>query len=111
LPVVRADEMKVTQIFRNLFDNAVKHGQPSKIEVRLEERSGNYCIIVQNDGKEIPEVIRSKVFQKGFTTSRSGQGFGLTIVKRIVDAHDWTIQLSSTGKTTFEILIPCQRTN
>ncbi|MHA1290331.1 MAG: PAS domain-containing sensor histidine kinase, partial [Candidatus Thorarchaeota archaeon] len=106
LPVVRADEMKVTQIFRNLFDNAVKHGQPSKIEVRLEERSGNYCIIVQNDGKEIPEVIRSKVFQKGFTTSRSGQGFGLTIVKRIVDAHDWTIQLSSTGKTTFEILIP-----
>jgi len=111
LPVVRADEMKVTQIFRNLLDNAVKHGQPSKIEVRLEERDGDYCIKVLNDGKEIPEAIRERVFTKGFTTSKSGQGFGLTIVKRIVDAHNWTIQLSSTGKTTFELLIPRQKTN
>jgi len=110
LPTVRADEMKVTQIFRNLLDNAVKHGQPSKIEVRLEERAGNFCIMVKNDGKEIPEAIRSKVFLKGFTTSKSGQGYGLTIVKRIVDAHDWSIQLSSTGKTSFEIIIPRQKT-
>jgi signal transduction histidine kinase len=103
--------MKITQVFRNLLDNAVKHGKPSKIEVRLEERAGNYCIIVRNDGKKIPEAIRPKIFLKGFTTSKSGQGFGLTIVKRIVDAHDWTIQLSSVGETSFEILIPRQRTN
>ncbi|MGY5860110.1 MAG: PAS domain S-box protein [Candidatus Thorarchaeota archaeon] len=111
LPVVRADEMKVTQIFRNLLDNAVKHGQPSKIEICLEERAGNFCIMVRNDGKEIPEAIRSKVFLKGFTTSKAGQGYGLTIVKRIVDAHDWTIQLSTTGQTTFEIIIPRQKTS
>ncbi|TFG96063.1 PAS domain S-box protein [Candidatus Thorarchaeota archaeon] len=110
LPVVRADEMKVTQIFRNLLDNAVKHGQPSKIEVKLEERDGKFCILIRNDGKQIPEAIRAKVFLKGFTTSKTGQGFGLTIVKRIVDAHDWTIQLSSVGKTTFELIIPKSKT-
>ncbi|MGY5878852.1 MAG: PAS domain S-box protein [Candidatus Thorarchaeota archaeon] len=110
LPVLRADEMKVTQVFRNLLDNAVKHGQPSKIEVKYEERNGTFCIMIRNDGKEIPEAIRSKLFLKGFTTSKSGQGFGLTIVKRIVEAHDWKIQFSSSGLTTFELIIPKQTT-
>ena len=106
LPVVRADEMKITQVFRNLLDNAVRHGQPSKVEVKYEERNGTFCIMIRNDGKEIPEAIRSKLFLKGFTTSKSGHGYGLTIVKRIVEAHDWKIQFSATGMTTFELIIP-----
>ncbi|TFH05278.1 MAG: PAS domain S-box protein [Candidatus Thorarchaeota archaeon] len=110
LPVVRADEMKIIQVFRNLLDNAVKHGQPSKIEVKYEERNGTFCIMIRNDGKEIPEAIRSKLFFKGFTTSRSGQGFGLTIAKRIVEAHNWKIQFASARMTTFELIIPRQTT-
>jgi len=110
LPVVRADEMKITQVFRNLLDNAVRHGQPSKVEVKYEERNGTFCIMIRNDGKEIPESIRSKLFLKGFTTSKSGHGYGLTIVKRIVEAHDWKIQFSATGMTTFELIIPKQTT-
>ncbi len=111
LPVVKADEMKITQIFRNLFDNAVNHGQPTKIEVKCEIRNGNFCITIRNNGIEIPEQTRSKIFTKGFTTSKSGQGFGLTIVKRIVEAHNWTIQLTPSGMTTFELNIPEQNTS
>jgi len=106
LPVVEADEMKVTQIFRNLFDNAVNHGAPTKIEVKLEVRNRNFCITIRNNGEQILEPARSKLFIKGFTTSKSGQGFGLTIVKRIVEAHDWTIQLTPSRMTTFELIIP-----
>jgi len=111
LPVVKADEMKVTQIFRNLFDNAVNHGAPTKIEVKLDVRNTNFCIMIRNNGKEILEPARSKLFLKGFTTSKSGQGYGLTIVKRIVEAHDWTIQLTSSRTTTFELIIPEQNTS
>ena len=110
LPVVRADEMKISQVFRNLLDNAVKHGQPSRIEVRCEKMNGAFCIKIRNDGKEIPEAIRAKLFLKGFTTSKSGHGFGLTIAKRIVEAHNWKIQFTSTGMTTFELIIPRQIT-
>ncbi|MHA1576769.1 MAG: PAS domain-containing sensor histidine kinase, partial [Candidatus Thorarchaeota archaeon] len=106
LPVVKADEMKVTQIFRNLFDNAVNHGAPTKIEVKLDVRNTNFCIMIRNNGKEILEPARSKLFLKGFTTSKSGQGYGLTIVKRIVEAHDWTIQLIPSHMTSFELIIP-----
>jgi len=111
LPIVKADEMKVTQIFRNLFDNAVNHGNPTRIEVKCEVRHGKFCITIRNNGMEIPEQTRSKIFTKGFTTSKSGQGIGLTIVKRIVEAHNWNILLTSSRMTTFELVIPEQSTS
>ncbi|TFG28922.1 PAS domain S-box protein [Candidatus Thorarchaeota archaeon] len=106
LPKVKGDEMKVAQIFRNLLDNAVRHGQPTQIEVRLEDKQDRYCILISNDGKEIEGTIRTQLFGKGFTSKKSGQGYGLTIVKRIVEAHNWQIELATSYTTTFKLLIP-----
>ncbi|NHI90743.1 MAG: PAS domain S-box protein [Candidatus Thorarchaeota archaeon] len=110
LPVVDADQRKIAQIFRNLFDNAVQHGQPSKIVVSTTTSAETYRIKVMNDGKTIPETIRAKIFLRGFTTSKNGQGFGLAIVKRLVEAHGWTIKLLKDRETTFEIEIPIIQT-
>ncbi|TFF95508.1 PAS domain S-box protein [Candidatus Thorarchaeota archaeon] len=106
LPIVEADKKKVAQIFRNLLDNAIIHGEPKRVEVSSIKEDGNYLIRVRNDGKEIPEAIRQKIFKRGFTTSKSGRGFGLAIVRRLVEAHGWTISLLSQRETTFEIRIP-----
>ncbi|MFW9956547.1 MAG: PAS domain S-box protein [Candidatus Odinarchaeota archaeon] len=106
LPVVKADVTKITQVFRNIFDNAVKHGQPNKITVRLTEYEGRYHITISNDGIEIPDKIRPKLFQRGFSTSKTGQGFGLAIARRIVEAHNWTISLMNDTETVFELRIP-----
>ena len=106
LPSVRADRNKVGQIFRNLIDNAITHGRPSRIEVRSESTDGFNVVTVENDGEQIPQAIRHKIFQRGFTTAKSGKGFGLAIVKRLVEAHGWTIQLSDRRETTFELRIP-----
>lgn len=106
LPVVIADQRKVAQIFRNLFDNAIQHGQPGRIDVRARETENAYRIRVTNDGKIIPEIQQSKIFLRGFTTSKNGQGYGLAIVRRLVEAHGWTIKLLNERETTFEIEIP-----
>lgn len=106
LPIVKGDVTKITQVFRNLFDNAVRHGQPNEITVRLVEYEGRYHITIYNDGREIPDKIRPKLFQRGFSTSKTGKGFGLAIVKRIVEAHDWSISLLEGKDTSFEIRIP-----
>jgi len=106
LPIVKADVTKIAQVFRNLFDNAVRHGQPNKITVRLVEYEGKYHITISNDGMEIPENIRPKLFQRGFSTSKTGKGFGLAIARRIVEAHNWSISLMETKETTFEVRIP-----
>ncbi|MFW9786466.1 MAG: PAS domain S-box protein [Candidatus Thorarchaeota archaeon] len=108
LPIVHADQRKVAQIFRNLFDNAIQHGQPNRIEVTSTKKNQTFLIRVINDGKTIPDALRSKIFLRGFTTSKNGQGFGLAIVRRLVEAHGWTIQLLGDGTTTFEIQIPLQ---
>ncbi|MHA2158966.1 MAG: sensor histidine kinase, partial [Candidatus Thorarchaeota archaeon] len=92
--------------FRNLFDNAILHGQPGKIEVDLIDEGERHLITISNDGKAIPDVMRSKVFLRGFTTSTTGKGFGLAIVKRLAEAHGWSIRLLESRKTAFEITIP-----
>lgn len=68
----------------------------------LADESGFY---IEDDGSGISEEHRSKIFDSGFTTNRGGTGFGLSIVKEIVDAHGWTIMLadSDSGGARFEI--------
>jgi signal transduction histidine kinase len=106
LPTISADERKVAQVFRNLFDNAIQHGKPSKIEVSLKDEGNKFLVTISNDGRTIHDLIRAKVFLRGFTTSKTGKGFGLAIVKRLVEAHGWSIRLLDSRMTTFEITIP-----
>ncbi|OLS23608.1 MAG: Sporulation kinase E [Candidatus Heimdallarchaeota archaeon LC_3] len=97
LPSMFCDRLKMTQIFQNLFENAVIHGKATKIEVISDQNS----ILIRNDGIPIPEDHRSKIFQKGFTTIEGNSGLGLNIVKKIVEAHSWTITLKSDETTIF----------
>ncbi|MEE9540740.1 MAG: HAMP domain-containing sensor histidine kinase [Candidatus Thorarchaeota archaeon] len=106
LQSVMADEIKLIQIFQNLFDNAVEHGNPTTVEVQRYDSKEGVRIVVINDGKPIRTDSRPKVFQRGFTTKDKRKGYGLSIVKKLVEAHGWQIKLADTPETAFEILIP-----
>jgi signal transduction histidine kinase len=108
LPAVRGDRHKLTQVFQNLFENAVAHGKPRKIEVRRRDTKDSIRIWITNDGTPIPSENRSKVFQRGFTTKMDGTGLGLTIAQRVIEAHDWHICLEDTPETIFSIVIPSE---
>jgi PAS domain S-box-containing protein len=60
---------------------------------------------VADDGPGIPESERETVFEPGHTTLDDGTGFGLSIVKRIADAHGWAVSIreSDAGGARFEI--------
>lgn len=101
------DPARVIEAFENLVRNATEHG-PSSVTITagvLENRPGVY---LEDDGPGIPPAEREQIFEKGYTTREDGSGFGLPIVKRIVDAHDWEIQVreSPPGGARFEILFP-----
>ena len=107
LPIVSCDKEKVTQIFQNLFKNAVIHGKPSFIEIEFTNQNINEDrISIKNDGILIPEEIQDKVFERGFTTSKEGSGLGLYITKKLCTAHQWKIFIEVTDVTTFHIDIP-----
>ena len=104
---ILADEIRLGQVFENLFRNAIEHGGDAvTISVdRLENGTGFY---VENDGDPIPENKQGQIFETGFTTNEQGTGFGLAIIKRIVEAHGWEIDLAGSQQNgvRFEITGP-----
>jgi signal transduction histidine kinase len=114
LGTVSADSQRIRELLENLFRNAVEHGSASDasgaadsvaIHVSRVADDAATGFVVADDGPGIPAGDRDKVFDHGYTDDADGTGFGLSIVKNIVDAHGWSISVaeSESGGARFEI--------
>jgi signal transduction histidine kinase len=107
LPKTKADMKKLSQIIKNLFENAVQHGKPNKIEVLYKETENDSIIYIQNDGKKADPKVVYEAFEAKFSTKELKELHGLTIVKKLIEAHDWYICLEKDKDiTSFRIIIP-----
>jgi signal transduction histidine kinase len=99
---IQADPSRLQQLLENLFRNAVEHGGEDMTITVGDLDNGFY---VEDDGVGIPEDDRGQVYEAGYSTNKDGTGFGLSIVKQVVDAHDWGIAVteSEEGGARFEI--------
>jgi signal transduction histidine kinase len=99
---IHADGTRVEQLVENLLRNAIEHGGEDVVITVGTLSDGFY---VEDTGPGIPEADRADVFETGYSTSDDGTGFGLSIVKQVVDGHDWTIRVteSAEGGARFEI--------
>ena len=102
--VILADEQRLRQLLDNLFSNAVQHAGPdATVRVgTLDDRTGFF---VEDDGPGIPEEERERVFEHGYSGSDEHSGFGLGIVRGIVEAHGWDVDVgeSEAGGARFEV--------
>lgn len=115
----RVDPEKMRTVLRNLLENAVKYAFAESAPVRLSAaRDGEAIVLrVRDDGPGIPEADRASLFEPFFRVDRSrskktgGYGIGLSICKRIVEAHGGTIALEeSPGRgATFAVRLPAFR--
>ena len=100
------------QVWINLIDNAVKFStRGSTLAVEISDIGNSLRIAVTNEGKEISEEEKQKIWQKFYQTekihSKSGNGIGLSIVKRIVELHGGEVGVESAdGKNTFFVILP-----
>ncbi len=102
LPELMLDLTFMRRITVNLITNAVQ-AMPSggKITVKAFSKNSNAYITIADTGTGIPENIKPKIFQPLMTTKAKGQGFGLVVVKRLVEAQGGTITFESQeGKGT-----------
>jgi len=99
---VQADKSRLKQLFENLIRNAIDHGGGDVTVTVGEMDTGFY---VEDDGPGIPADEREAIFEAGYSTRADGTGFGLSIVKRIVEAHEWEIDVTDGGEggARFEI--------
>ncbi len=101
--IVEADREKITQVFVNLIDNALKYGKMGgEVKIMLFDMGEKVLVEVTDDGIGIAEQHLSRLFERFYRTDASrarsigGSGLGLAIVKHILDAHNETINVRST---------------
>ena len=109
LPLISFDPPRMKQILINLLTNAVE-ASPEGETVRLHSyHSGKKLIIdVSDRGFGIPVEKKEEIFIPFFTTKRGGAGLGLTIVKKIVEAHQGYLEVLENHEkgVTFRVVIP-----
>ena len=117
---VEADSDRLLRLFENLFRNAVEHAVPEEALARGSATSTGDArdsgqagapggpgladltvtvgvdgvLYVEDNGVGIPEAEREEVVETGYTNSRGGTGFGLSIVSQIAEAHGWTVDVT-----------------
>jgi signal transduction histidine kinase len=96
------DADRLTYVFENLFRNALDHGS-DQVRVRVGQADDN-TFYVEDDGPGIPADQRESIFTPGYSSSQDGSGLGLSIVKEIAEAHDWTVRTTegTDGGARFE---------
>jgi two-component system NtrC family sensor kinase len=113
LPAIRANPVRLRQVFDNVVGNAIKYSNDAG-EVLISVRGEGEQVILQvkDDGPGIPLQDQPHIFDKFYRgrniSKHEGSGLGLAIVKSIIDAHGGRIWVESTpGQgSSFFIVLP-----
>lgn len=112
--IVWADRQLLEMALFQLLDNAAKYGSPdSAITIDVREESAETLISIRNEGSFIPPHEREMIFKRfyrspGSDRRASGTGIGLSVVKRITEAHQGRAWVNSDqhAGTTFFLTLP-----
>jgi signal transduction histidine kinase len=110
---VHADARMIGVVLRNLIDNAVTHSlaDSGPVAVEITGDGDPVTVAVSDDGPGIPESEAANIFEPFYRIDRSrsrrtgGYGLGLSICKRVIEAHDGRIEVRprSPRGTTFVV--------
>jgi signal transduction histidine kinase len=124
LPPIDGDEHQLSQVFTNLLTNAFEAlGGRGRINIRAvveavetdpafatdgQTPTPTLNVDVSDNGPGVQSELSDRIFDPFFTTKPEGSGLGLPIVRKIVDAHDGRIDLTSTPGlgTRFRVTLP-----
>jgi len=102
LSSVNIDYQRISQVLRNLLENAIKHTpNGGKITVSAVQQESFIRVNVEDDGEGIPAEDLPNMFERFYRVDKSrtrhagGSGLGLTIAKRLVESHGGTISVQS----------------
>ncbi|BEU96331.1 sensor histidine kinase N-terminal domain-containing protein [Acidovorax sp. DW039] len=97
------DALMLREAFKNLVDNALKHGRPEQgpvdvtVSAELDAATGlaHWCVAVDDCGPGVPDAEQARMFERfarGAGAAPGGAGLGLAIVQRVVLGHGGTLQ-------------------
>ncbi|MBC7659962.1 MAG: ATP-binding protein [Chitinophagaceae bacterium] len=113
--IAEIDPSRFIIVLRNLIENALEHADThdKRVDLKLLDRGDSIRVEVTDNGKGIETEELSKLFEpfyridKSRNRSTGGYGLGLSLCKRIVDAHHGQIGIESGGSgTTVWFMLP-----
>ena len=118
LPLVSGNDLKLEQVFINLFQNAIDEldvAGNGEICVAMSVEAGKMVVRFSDNGRGIPPQICERIFEPFFTTKdvNKGTGLGLAIVYGIINEHQGAItcEPEPNGGTRFVISMPVIKEN
>jgi two-component system, OmpR family, phosphate regulon sensor histidine kinase PhoR len=115
--IITADEVHITNLIRNLMDNAIKYAKPDTplhIRISTSNTKKSLLLYIEDNGVGMSKETVNRIFEKFFRAHTGnvhnvkGFGLGLTYVKAVIDAHKGRIKVESTlGKgSIFTVELP-----
>ena len=110
--MVMVDRVQIQQVLTNLMRNAMeamRHSERRELSIRTASNgSGMVVVEVADTGPGISDEIAAQLFTPFVTTKPGGMGVGLSISKRIVEAHGGELSVSRNnyGGATFHFTLP-----
>ena len=99
-----ADPIRLAQVFSNLLNNAAKYTKRGgHIWLTAEQEGSDAVVRVRDNGVGIPGDMLARIFEmftqvdRTLERSQGGLGIGLTLVRRLVEMHDGSIEARSNG--------------
>ncbi|MFM2126285.1 MAG: hypothetical protein RL328_2736 [Acidobacteriota bacterium] len=114
VPALEGDRAAMLHCLRNLLSNAAKHAQGAQVRVTAKAEGEMVEVVVEDRGPGIDAADLPHIFEPFYRGSRAkeaqtqGSGLGLSLVKKIVEAHGGTVDVvSRLGEgTTFRVRVP-----
>jgi two-component system sensor kinase FixL len=108
---VLVDRVQIQQVLINLMRNAIeamRESEKRELVVRTIIEDGGVVVEVADTGPGISEEVAARLFQPFVTSKASGMGIGLSISRRIIEAHGGEISASrnNSGGATFRFTLP-----
>lgn len=96
------DRLQFSRVITNLMNNALKHneaGTTIRLQLKESKEAGMLEIMVSDNGVMIAPLVAEHIFEPfvladASRESKGGSGLGLSIAKKIVEMHGWTIELN-----------------
>jgi len=96
IPKLKFDKDAMKQVFWNILINSIQSiSNEGFIRICIEKDAEYVRISIQDTGKGIPKSHLKNIFKQFYTSKSKGSGLGLSIVKRILDQHQWVIHVAS----------------
>jgi len=100
--IVKGDKEKLTVLFKNILDNAIKYSSPNtEISFEANSKNGKVLIAISDQGIGIPKKDILRITERFYRSDNGkklkieGTGIGLSIVKHIINQHEGELRISS----------------